>query len=367
MTGGKSLSVLVVDDSAVARQLMTTIFSSEPDIRLTTATDPLVATERIRRSRPDVILLDLRMPKMDGLTFLTKIMAEDPIPVVICSGFAEPGTREAVRALQRGAVDIVLKPRAGSGPEFDEARASLLERVRAAAQARLQRRTSHPLLTRLPAAEDRLARRAPLVSASTGRRIVAIGASTGGTEALTTVLKELPQDAPALVIAQHMPAGFTAAFAKHLNEVCRMDVREPADGEVLQEGRALIAPGDRHMMVRRRGSQYFVELISAAGSRYRPGVDVLFRSVASAAGPNAVGIILTGMGSDGAEGLLEMRRAGADTVAQDQASCVVFGMPKEAIDLGAARTVLPLSRIAAAIEQLAVRRATTGAPAHRES
>jgi two-component system, chemotaxis family, protein-glutamate methylesterase/glutaminase len=348
---GRVLSVLVVDDSAVVRQAATAILSQDPGIVVTVAADPYIALEKMGRSRPDVILLDLEMPRMDGLTFLRKIMAEDPIPVVVCSGLAARGTDAAMRALEEGAVEVLAKPQLGVRDFLHESAATLIETIRGAAEARVRRRAAPKAATPRHTADVVL----PPRPAAPGGRIgtdvvVAIGASTGGTEALKLVLEAMHADAPGIVIVQHMPERFTAAFARRLDQICRIEVKEAAAGDRVLRGRALIAPGDRHLILRRHGGYYEVELSDAPPvSRHRPSVDVLFRSVAQAAGPRAVGVILTGMGDDGAAGLLEMKRAGAATLAQDERTCVVFGMPKEAIVRGAADRVLPLSSIAAAI------------------
>jgi two-component system chemotaxis response regulator CheB len=323
----RPLEVLVVDDSAVVRQLLTGILSREPDMRVTTAADAIVAAEKMRRLRPDVILLDLEMPRMDGLTFLRKVMAEDPVAVVVCSGFAEPGSRQALRALEAGAVDIVLKPRVGPGGAVEDGAAPLLDSVRAAAHARVQRRhprgepgagPRHAPPSHGPAAEPPGAASGPAPGARAAGAVVAIGASTGGTEAISEILKEMPAAGPGIVIVQHMPRGFTALFAERLDELCRIEVKEARPGDRVQPGRALIAPGDRHMVVRGRAGTYVVDLVDGpAVCRHRPSVDVLFRSVADAAGAAAVGVILTGMGADGAEGLFAMRRAGAHARVRD--------------------------------------------------
>jgi two-component system chemotaxis response regulator CheB len=362
------IEVLVVDDSAVVRQLMSNLLGPHVGIRVTSASDPLVAMTKMARHRPHVILLDLEMPRMDGITFLKRIMATDPIPVVVCSGFAEPGTHLAMRALAAGAVDVLPKPRLYASGTVDDN--GLLDVVRAAAQARVAPRitrstTLHgwtpPLPPKHAADPPRPAPEPPKPRAGvTGIHrvsndpIVAIGASTGGTEALKEILRGMPHDGPGIVIVQHMPVGFTAAFAEHLADVCRMEVKEAAHGDRVMRGRALLARGDRHLKVVRRGFELIAELEdSPPVHRHRPSVDVLFRSVAEAVNERAVGVILTGMGSDGAEGLLTMKKAGASTIAQDESTCVVFGMPKEAIDRGAVDVVLPLSRIAAGILQRA--------------
>jgi len=346
------LSVLVVDDSAVVRQAITAILTQDPGIAVTVAADPYIAFLKMGHDRPDVILLDLELPRMDGFTFLRKLMASDPIPVVVCSGFAGRGTDTAIRALEEGAVEVLAKPQLGVREFLHESAATLIEVVRGAATARVRRRPdgaatpsrAHPPR---PSAPPR----------SPSDVVMAIGASTGGTEALRQVLEAMPEDAPGIVIVQHMPERFTAAFAQRLNQCCRIEVKEAVAGDRVLRGRALIAPGNRHLLVRVRGGHYEVELADTPPvSRHRPSVDVLFRSVAAAAGPRAIGAILTGMGADGAAGLLELRRAGASTLAQDEATSVVFGMPKEAIACGAVEDVLPLSRIPGAMLTLAGRR-----------
>jgi two-component system, chemotaxis family, protein-glutamate methylesterase/glutaminase len=354
------IDVLVVDDSAVVRQLMSSLLVPAAGIRASTASDPLVAMAKMRRHRPHVILLDLEMPRMDGITFLKQIMATDPIPVVVCSGFAEPGTMLAMRALAAGAVDILPKPRLFASGALEDN--GLLDVVRAAAQAKVGPPRA-PRSTTLPGWMPPHARKRPPEPAASRTGVtashrlpsdivVAIGASTGGTEALKEILRAMPYDAPGIVIVQHMPAGFTAAFAQHLADICKMEVREAVAGDRIVRGRALLARGDRHFRVQRRGFDLVAEVDdSPPVSRHRPSVDVLFRSVAEAVGPRAVGVILTGMGADGAEGLLAMKRAGASTIAQDESTSVVFGMPKEAIDRGAVDVVLPLPRIAAGILQ----------------
>jgi len=340
------LHVLVVDDSAVVRQALTTILG-RAGCAVATASDPIIAQEKMRHVRPDVLVLDVEMPRMDGLTFLRRLMAEAPLPVVICSGLAGAGTEVALQALEEGAVEVVAKPQLGVKGFLEASAQRLVEAVRAAAQARPRPRPAraeprHEVSAVLPP------RRAPL--AVTTHKVVAVGASTGGTEAIRTLLEAMPPDAPGLAIVQHMPEHFTAAFARRLDQVCRIEVKEAADGDRLVSGRALIAPGNRHLVVRRSGALYHVELLDGPPvARHRPSVDVLFRSVAQAAGRNGVGVILTGMGDDGAEGLLELRRAGAHTVAESERTAVVYGMPKEAIARGAACEVLPLSRIAQAV------------------
>ena len=344
------IDLLVVDDSAVMRVAFRTICARERDLEVRVASDPILAAARIREKRPDVILLDVEMPRMDGLTFLRMLMESDPIPVVICSALAGNGTRTALRALEEGAVDVVGKPKIGLREFLDDSAELLVDAVRSAAGAKVRRRAPLAPVSPRRTADALLPRSRSRLVELTSRKLAAVGASTGGTEALRVLLEALPPDAPGLVVVQHMPAGFTAGFAQRLDALCRIEVKEVVNGDRVLDGRALIAPGDRHLLVRRDGAEYRVEVREGPlVSRHRPSVDVLFRSAAQAAGPNAVGVILTGMGNDGAEGLLEMKSAGARTVAQDEATSVVFGMPKEAIARGAVDEVLPLSRIPAAI------------------
>jgi two-component system chemotaxis response regulator CheB len=345
---GRGPLVLVVDDSAVVRQALNAILSAA-GIRVAVAGDPIIAMQRMRAERPDAIVLDLEMPRMDGLTFLRILVAEEtPIPVVICSSVAAAGSESALQALELGAVAIVEKPKLAVKDFLEASAERLLEGVRGAMHARVRRRGPAP-----PPRQDAgavIPARPRGALAATTSKVVAVGASTGGTEALRELLSELPPDAPGLVIVQHMPEAFTAAFARRLDGLCRIEVKEASQGDRICAGRALVAPGNRHLAVRRSGAHYFAEVLDGPPvARHRPSVDVLFRSAAQAAGANAVGVILTGMGNDGALGLREMRDAGAWTIAQDEASCVVFGMPKEAIAAGGACEVLPLPRIAAAV------------------
>lgn len=339
-SGPSPIQVLVVDDSAVVRQVMHAILSQEPDMAVTVAADPLIAMQKMKQARPHVIVLDLEMPRMDGLTFLRKIMAEDPIPTLVCSGVAARGTNNALVALDEGALGILAKPKVGVGNFLHESALALIDMVRAAAQAKLK--------PRMPFRNFPPARPVPVpaihsIGARQAGAIVAIGASIGGTEALADVLTALPADTPGIVIVQHMPEFFTTAFANRLNTLCRIEVKEGADGDQITRGRAIIAPGNRHLCVMKQRGAFFVELSDGPlVSRHRPSVDVLFHSVASVAGPSALGIILTGMGNDGASGLLAMKNAGSATIAQDERSCVVFGMPREAISAGAVETIAPL-------------------------
>ena len=332
------IRLLVVDDSAVMRQAMIAIGRAAGDIDVTVAADPLIAQTKVERETFDVVLLDVEMPRMDGLTYLRKLMSERPLPVIVCSALAGRGTEVALRALEEGAVDIVEKPRVSLHEFLSESSVRLVDAIRGAASARLRRRALRP------------APPLPMPLRRTSEKIVAMGASTGGTEALREILEAMPAEAPGMVIVQHMPERFTAAFAQRLNATCRMQVKEASEGDRICAGRALIAPGNRHVLVRRDGAQYRVQLSDGPFvSRHRPSVDVLFRSVAKAAGPNAVGVILTGMGSDGAAGMVELLENGAVTLAQDETTSVVFGMPGAAIGRGAVRFVHPLHGIAAAI------------------
>jgi two-component system chemotaxis response regulator CheB len=340
------LHVLVVDDSAVVRQAFSTLLA--PAFSVDTAADPLIAETKIARQRPDVVLLDLQMPRMDGLSFLRKIMHRDPLPVVICSQTAARGSDNAMRALEQGAVDVILKPAVGVRDFLSEQSVMIADTLRAAAQARLTARATMPVTAR-HSADAVLPVVAPAARID-APRIVALGASTGGTEALRDIIESLPPGAPGMVVVQHMPEGFTAAFAKRLNALARVEVKEAAEGDMIMPGRVLIAPGSHHLLVRRSGSRYFAQIKGGPlVSRHRPSVDVLFRSVAQAAGPNAAGALLTGMGDDGAAGLGEMRAAGALTIAQDETTSVIFGMPKEAIARGAVASVLPLHQIGPAL------------------
>jgi two-component system chemotaxis response regulator CheB len=337
------IQVLVVDDSAVVRQVMHAILSQEPDMAVAVAADPLIAMQKMKQTRPHVIVLDLEMPRMDGLTFLRKIMAEDPIPTLVCSGVVAQGTKNALLALEEGAIGILTKPKLGVGNFLHESALMLIDMVRAAAQAKLKQRTP---LRNFPNSRRASAAGLHSIAAPQAGTIVAIGASIGGTEALAEVLTALPADAPGALVVQHMPEFFTSAFANRLNSLCQIEVKEGADGDQITRGRAIIAPGNRHLSVVRRRGAFHVELSEGPlVSRHRPSVDVLFHSVASAAGANALGIILTGMGNDGASGMLDMKRAGSSTIAQDEKTCVVFGMPKEAISAGAVDIVAPLTCI----------------------
>jgi two-component system chemotaxis response regulator CheB len=350
----RTIRVLIVDDSAVVRQSLNDILSADPQIEVVgAASDPFVAAERISEQVPDVITLDIEMPRMDGLTFLEHIMTQRPIPVVICSSLAEEGAQSTLRALELGAVDIVAKPRFGTKQFLEDSRITLCEAVKAAAEVRVRphqpSRTVQPKLT-----ADAILSPATGAMIETTEKVVVIGASTGGTEALKTLLEGLPPDAPGIVIVQHMPEMFTRAFANRLDSLCHITVKEAETNDTILRGRALIAPGNHHTLLKRSGARYFVDIKEGPlVCRHRPSVDVLFRSAARYAGKNAVGVLLTGMGDDGARGMLEMKHAGAATIAQDEATSLVFGMPKEAIKLGAADNILPLAAVGGAILGLA--------------
>lgn len=347
----KIIRVLIVDDSAIVRQTLADILSSDPQIEvMATAGDPYFAAEKIRKKVPDVITLDVEMPRMDGITFLQKIMSQHPMPVVMCSSLTGEKSETALKALEFGAVEIIQKPRVGVKRFLEESKVLICDAVKAAALARLRAirpaRKTAPKLT----ADAVLAKKTSKAMIRTTEKVVAVGASTGGTEALRIFLEDMPPDSPGIVIVQHMPENFTRSFAARLDTLCRISVKEAENDDSVLPGRALIAPGNRHMLLKRSGARYFVELKDGPlVSRHRPSVDVLFRSAARYAGKNAVGVIMTGMGDDGAKGLLEMKEAGATTIAQDEETCVVFGMPKEAIKLGAADKVLPLEALTPAV------------------
>jgi two-component system chemotaxis response regulator CheB len=353
------IKVLVVDDSAIVRQTLRDILSSDPDIEVCgTAADPYIAANKINKEVPDVITLDVEMPRMDGITFLQKIMAQHPIPVVMCSSLTEKGCETTLRALEYGAVDIILKPRLGAKKFLEESRITICDSVKAAVRARVKRKFGHRPRAIPPsrAAEKKLTADAVLPGPSpkamvrTTEKVVMVGASTGGTEALKVFLEAMPLDAPGIVVVQHMPEKFTRAFADRLNTTCRIEVKEAEDGDSVLRGRALIGPGNRHILLKRSGARYYVEVKDGPlVCRHRPSVDVLFRSAARYAGSNAVGVIMTGMGDDGARGMLEMKNAGAFTIAQDEATCVVFGMPAEAIKRGAADKVIGLGAISGSV------------------
>jgi two-component system, chemotaxis family, protein-glutamate methylesterase/glutaminase len=368
----KSIKLMIVDDSALVRQVVSQAVERAPDIEvIATASDPVFAIDKMRNAWPDVIVLDIEMPRMDGLTFLRKIMSERPTPVIICSSLAEQGAATTLQALSAGAVSVITKPKVGRKDFFVDASDDIVSAIRAAARSNVRMLATQPApAPRAGGAAGKPPSRGEpwlvrpkntadviLAPADTGgamlkttEKVVAIGTSTGGTQALEAVLTRLSINAPGIVVVQHMPETFTGMFAERLNNLCQIDVREAKDGDRVMPGRALIAPGGKHMLLKRSGAQYHVEVSDGPlVNRHKPSVDVLFRSVAKFAGANAIGIIMTGMGDDGARGLKEMRDAAAVTIAQDEASCVVFGMPKEAIKLGAAQQIMPLQQISDAI------------------
>lgn len=346
MNARKKIRVLVVDDSALMRLLLSELIGAEPDMEVVgVASDPYIARAMIRSHDPDVITLDVEMPKMDGLKFLENLMRLRPMPVLMVSTLTEKGSDVSLRALELGAVDFVAKPKLDIARTMSAYGEEIADKIRAAAQAHFPSRERKPLSHLAKIGESSIAREA----------VIAVGASTGGTEAIKTLLVTLPPDAPGILIAQHMPEGFTRSFAARLDSLSRMRVKEAEEGERVLPGHAYIAPGHSHLLLQRSGANYLLRLSqSEPVNRHRPSVDVLFRSVAAHAGPNAVGVILTGMGKDGSQGMLEMRLAGAHTLAQDEASCVVFGMPKEAIATGAVDEVAPIEDIPALLlKQLA--------------
>ncbi|KMN81864.1 chemotaxis protein CheY [Chromobacterium sp. LK11] len=368
-----TIKVLIVDDSAVVRQVLSQVFSQATGMTvMDVATDPIAAMEKMKQQWPDVIVLDIEMPRMDGITFLKQLMASRPTPVVICSSLTQKGTDISMQAMAAGAVEVIAKPMAGVKGFLEESASQLVHAVRSAAAARMNRVRVMPSAGGATPGSSSLGAAAPapnpletrpklsadaILSAPTGgnmfattERIIAVGTSTGGTQALETVLTALPRTCPGLAIVQHMPEKFTRSFAERLDSLSQIEVKEASNGDRILPGRALIAPGGKHMMIKRSGAFYLVEVVDGPlVSRHKPSVDVLFRSAAKFAGKNALGIIMTGMGDDGAKGLKEMHDCGAKTIAQDEESCVVFGMPKEAIRLGAADEVMSLDTIAKAI------------------
>ena len=344
---------MIIDDSAVVRQTLSGVLSAEPDIEIiATASDPYDAANKLRSVVPDVIILDIEMPRMDGLTFLRKLMSQHPLPVIICSSKAEEGSDNVFQAMQFGAVDIIQKPKIGTKQFLEDSRVMISDAVRAA-QLTSVKKIAAPLAPPQPKLTADAVLPPPSrsqVSIETTESVVAVGASTGGTEALRVFLERLPIDCPGVVIVQHMPEHFTAAFSKRLDGLCAVRVKEAENNDTVLRGQVLIAPGNRHVLMKRSGARYYVEVKDGPlVSRHRPSVDVLFRSTARYAGKNAIGVIMTGMGDDGARGMLEMKEAGAYNIAQDESSCVVFGMPKEAIKLGAVDKTVPLEQIAALV------------------
>jgi two-component system chemotaxis response regulator CheB len=360
------IKVLIVDDSALVRQTLKAFFDETTDIEvIATAADPYIAVKKMQKEAPDVITLDIEMPRMDGLTFLKKLMSQHPIPVVIISSVSEKNSYNAIKALEYGAIEIINKPQLSTKEKLAESKTLIVDKVRAAARSRVKRFASNGTITNIPhtrvvpefnndyKVEPKLDADAILTFSrgisgiQTTQRIIAVGASTGGTEALRVFLQAMPRNSPAIVIVQHMPPVFTKSFADRLNELCEIEVREAKDGDSVLPGLALIAPGSHHILLKRSGARYYVE--TNAGplvNRHRPSVDVLFRSAAIYSGMNTIGVILTGMGDDGARGMAEMKERGAFNIAQDENTCVVFGMPKEAIKHGGTDVTLPLDQIA---------------------
>jgi len=347
MLAGGRIRVLIVDDSAVVRKLLSEALVRERDIEVVgTAPDPYVARDKILALSPDVLTLDIEMPRMDGITFLRKLMHFHPVPTVVVSSQTQHSCRTAIHALEAGAVEVLAKP---DGPDaLVQLRHVLADKIRSAAASRMRRQRRADDTRKTTAARRRVPQNP--ASPAAPRSVVAIGASTGGTDAVADVLRCLPESSPGILIVQHIPAGFSAAFARRMNEICAIEVREAQDGDEVRPGLAVVAPGDYHMLLRRRANRHTVTVRTGPRVSYqRPSVDVLFASVAESAGSDAIGVLLTGMGADGAQGLLQMREAGAHTIAQDEATCIVFGMPREAIQLGAATQVLPLDAIPRAI------------------
>ncbi len=353
MMQNNKIKVMLVDDSAVVRQMLAEVLNSDPDIEVIDAcADPFIAAQKMRKQVPDVIVLDIEMPRMDGITFLKKIMSQHPLPVVICSSLVQAGSKASMKALEYGAVELIHKPKVGTQKFLQESRVQLTDAVKAAASARLRKvsaTASKPVGEKLsadavlPAVEIR-------PTTVTTDRIIVIGASTGGTEAVKQVLARMPADVPGIVVVQHMPAGFTTSFSQRLDEDCTIRIKEAENGDAVVKGQALIAPGGKHTLVKRRGSEYYVEVKDGPlVSRHRPSVDVLFRSAALHAGKNATAAILTGMGDDGAAGMKELHDTGAFTIAQDEATCVVYGMPAMAVRQGGVDVELPLQDIAEAL------------------
>lgn len=376
----KKIRVLIVDDSAVVRQSLSSILESDPEIEVMgTASDPIIAVKKIQVEVPDVITLDIEMPRMDGLTFLRKIMAQHPIPVVVISSLTTKGTEVAMKALEYGASEIIGKPSMNPDVFFKESHIMLCDVVKAAALSKIkrinpgeyaQRQAEKPQPVEAPhpsnIASSNLVQVRPKYSADVVLEkgnandiivdtdtVIVLGASTGGTEAIRVVLREMPEQMPGIAIVQHMPEGFTRSFSNSLNQISKVEVKEAENGDKLYKGRVLIAPGNKHMLLKRVGKEYFVEVKDGPlVNRHRPSVDVLFRSAARYAGKNAIGVILTGMGNDGAKGLKELHDTGAHCIAQDEQSSVVFGMPKEAIKEGAADEILPLDKVTERLVQL---------------
>lgn len=354
MNNKKKLRVLIVDDSAVVRNVLSDIISSDPALEVMgTAADPFIAAERIKQEVPDVITLDVEMPRMDGVTFLRRLMSQHPVPVVVCSSLVSAKSETLQNVLASGATDVICKPEMGLKGFLEESCIQICDAIKAAAQAKLKNATPMRAVAPKQSADAVLAPPSGGAMTKTTEKIVAVGASTGGIEALRVFLEGFPLDCPPILIVQHMPAAFTAALAKRLDGICGITVREARHGDRMLRGQALIAPGDKHGLLTRSGAVYKVELRDGPlVSRHKPSVDVLFRSVARVAGKNAVGIIMTGMGDDGARGMKEMRDVGARTLGQDEASCVVYGMPQAAMKIGAVEDEIPLSRMTSSVLRL---------------
>lgn len=353
----KKIKVLVVDDSAVVRQTLSEILSSDPEIgEIVTAQDPFVAAERMKTFIPDVMTLDVEMPKMDGITFLGKLMSQHPLPVIMCSSLTLKNSETALKALEYGAIDIIQKPTVGTKKFIQESSILLCDAVKAAAKVSVKKQNIIKKIQPKLTADAVLAKPKSRAMIQTTEKVILVGASTGGTEALRIFLESFPMDSPGIVIVQHMPENFTKSFAERLNSLCQISVKEAQANDTVIRGRALIAPGNKHLLLKRSGSKYYVEIKDGPlVSRHRPSVDVLFRSGARYAGKNAVGVIMTGMGDDGARGLKEMRSAGARTVAQNEESCVVYGMPKEAVKHGAVEFEKHLDQITSTVLDLIIR------------
>ena len=355
MSNDKKIKVLIVDDSSVVRQTLSAIIDEQDDLMVIgTAADPYIAVDKMRTQAPDVITLDVEMPKMDGLTFLKKIMSQHPIPVVMCSSLTEKNCETTMKAMEYGAVDIITKPQMGVKQFFEDFKVTICDSIRGAAMSNIKARkfAARPPQKKLTA-DAVLDKPNGKSMLKTTEKIVLVGASTGGTEALRVFLEALPVDSPGIVIVQHMPEKFTASFAERLNQTCAVNIKEAENNDTVLQGRVLVAPGGYHTLIKRSGARYYVEVKQGPlVSRHRPSVDVLFRSGAKYVGKNAVGVIMTGMGDDGAHGMKEMKDAGAYNIAQDEQSCVVYGMPKEAVKLGAVDITVSLDNIALKIVQL---------------
>ena len=345
----KKIKVLIVDDSAVVRKTLQDILSSDENIEvIAVAQDPIIAAQKMSKQKPDVITLDIEMPRMDGLTFLKKIMQQHPLPVVICSSLVGSGTDTLAKAIEYGATEVIAKPQSGTEEFLQEERLTICDVVKAAAISKtVKLKRSKPVIAQKLSADEILQKPNSAALVHTTEQIIVVGASTGGTEALAVFLQALPINSPGIIIVQHMPEGFTRTFSERLDSICAVTVKEAKNGDSILRGHVLISPGNNHMLCKRSGARYYVDIQDGPlVSRHRPSVDVLFRSAARYAGQNAVGIIMTGMGNDGAKGMKEMHDAGAYTIAQDEATSVVFGMPNEAIKAGGVSKVLPLEQIA---------------------